>query len=128
MKQLLTVAAVAALLAGCQTAQVEPERSTPIPMAPYQIAAIQEGVKAALKDPESARFGDIKAGQRSNGDVVVCGWVNAKNSFGGYIGMVPFNGILADPSSDRFAFASAGGGRYGTEAVLEVCNMLGVPL
>jgi len=128
MKRLLTIAAFAALLAGCQTAQVEPELSTPVPLAPYQIAAIQEGVKAALKDPESARFGNIKAGQRSNGDVVVCGWVNAKNGFGGYSGMEPFNGMLADPASDRFAFASAGGGRYGTEAVMEMCKMFGVPL
>jgi hypothetical protein len=128
VKRLLTLAFVASVLAGCQTAQVEPERSSPVPLSSYQIVAIQEGVKAALKDPESARFGEIRAGRRPNGDVIVCGWVNAKNGFGGYTGMEPFNGMLADPSSDRFAFASAGGGRYGSEAVMEVCKMFGVPL
>ena len=50
-----------------------------------------EGVAKAtiltmLKDPDSARFRDIK----SSGDVL-CGMVNARNGFGGYTGFVPFS-------------------------------------
>jgi len=39
-----------------------------------------------LKDPESARFGEIWALQGSNGERAVCGYVNARNSYGGYTG------------------------------------------
>jgi hypothetical protein len=48
-----------------------------------------------LKDPDSARFKDLyfkkddsKTGRGVNG--YVCGLVNAKNSFGAYIGFHPF--------------------------------------
>lgn len=44
-------------------------------------------VTAALKDPESARFGEkFWAIVGSNGRRSICGYVNAKNSFGGYTG------------------------------------------
>lgn len=58
-------------------------------------------VKRDLKDPFSAVFDqDIKASFRpgSTTAVVACGWVNAKNSFGGYIGRKPFMAsIVIDP-------------------------------
>jgi hypothetical protein len=43
-------------------------------------------VKEQLKDPESARFRDIKKMENGN----FCGWVNAKNSYGGYTGYQAF--------------------------------------
>lgn len=50
----------------------------------------EKHVKSMLKDPESARFGDIYLvpGEAKDGvqSVAVCGLVNAKNSFGGYGG------------------------------------------
>ncbi len=45
------------------------------------IVAARAQVRARLKDPESSRFGT--AFVRNN---VVCGYVNSKNSFGGYGG------------------------------------------
>lgn len=45
-----------------------------------------EIVKAKLKDPDSAQFRDIKRMRDGN----LCGWVNAKNSFGGYAGFAVF--------------------------------------
>ncbi len=45
------------------------------------IAVARVRVKARLKDPESAQFGEIVV--RNN---VVCGTVNSKNPFGGYTG------------------------------------------
>jgi hypothetical protein len=46
-------------------------------------------VRATLKDPESARFTDLRS-FNLGGSLVVCGYVNAKNSFGGYVGKKPF--------------------------------------
>ena len=48
---------------------------------------VKESVKRALNDPESARFTDLKPGKKQ-GDV--CGFVNAKNRMGGYVGETPF--------------------------------------
>lgn len=45
-------------------------------------AIAREAVLARLKDPDSAKFGQIVA--RDSG--IVCGYVNSKNSFGGYTG------------------------------------------
>lgn len=44
-----------------------------------------------LKDPESVRFGEIWALDGTNGERTICGYVNAKNSYGGYTGMKVFN-------------------------------------
>ncbi len=56
-----------------------------------QIAMAQEGMRKRLKDPESARFTDVRIGLRMAGNVgAVCGKVNSKNSFGGYSGAQRF--------------------------------------
>lgn len=44
-------------------------------------------VASKMKDPDSARFTDVSLQAKGN---MVCGWVNAKNSFGGYVGFRPF--------------------------------------
>ena len=43
-------------------------------------------VTAKLKDPESARFKGLRIGANGAG----CGWVNAKNEYGGYTGFAVF--------------------------------------
>lgn len=48
-----------------------------------------------LKDPESAQFRDVKF--KNAGDPEswhMCGYVNAKNAFGGYVGFTRFSGML----------------------------------
>lgn len=58
----------------------------------------KERVKASLKDPESARFSSLYlAKRRSDGpkEIVLCGEVNAKNSYGGYSGARAF---ISSPS------------------------------
>lgn len=60
-------------------------------LAVPSVADAQRAVRAELKDPDSAKFRGIKplrderpgAGGKVNG---YCGWVNAKNSYGGYTG------------------------------------------
>jgi hypothetical protein len=49
------------------------------------IQQAKDAVTRKLKDPESARFRDLKAYPRG-----VCGQVNAKNSQGGYVGFRDF--------------------------------------
>lgn len=48
-----------------------------------------ESVKRQLKDPESARFQNIQLTDH-NGGLVLCGEINAKNSYGGYVGFKRF--------------------------------------
>lgn len=64
-----------------------------------QIASIQAAVKERLKDPDSAKFGKFAAGRTLDGSIRVCGYVNSRNSFGGFTGMSPFSARLAGASS-----------------------------
>lgn len=62
------------------------------------IVATQDGVRARLKDPDSAKFRDTRF--YSGGPAaVVCGQVNAKNAFGGFTG---FERFIA--SGEKLAF------------------------
>ena len=51
------------------------------------LAEAKEQVARQLLDPESARFRDLKI----KGKDAVCGEVNGKNRFGGYVGFQPFS-------------------------------------
>ncbi|HEY1632800.1 MAG TPA: hypothetical protein VGF56_15895 [Rhizomicrobium sp.] len=58
----------------------------------------EERMKAALRDPDSAKYSNVQAFRMSgNGPVsyVFCGEVNAKNGFGGYTGNT---GFVAGPA------------------------------
>jgi hypothetical protein len=50
--------------------------------APKDVERAREAVRRVLKDPESARF----TGEYISSSGAICGRVNAKNSYGGYIG------------------------------------------
>lgn len=58
------------------------------------LSAIKRGVGGILKDPYSAVYEDIWGVKEKNGDYVFCGYVNAKNSFGAYIGLKMFAGTI----------------------------------
>lgn len=47
-------------------------------------------IKSQLKDPYSAQFENIYIGKTENNLPVVCGEVNAKNSYGAYVGRKKF--------------------------------------
>lgn len=53
------------------------------------IAAAQDAAKKGLKDPDSAKFQKLRIADFEGGKVV-CGEINAKNSYGGYVGYKPF--------------------------------------
>lgn len=73
-----------------------------------QTAAIEAGVRDRLKDPDSARFKGLRAAAKppkgpkaTVSTYSVCGYVNARNSFGGYAGSAPFSGLLFAPNQNR---------------------------
>ncbi|ODU53455.1 MAG: hypothetical protein ABS98_00475 [Lysobacteraceae bacterium SCN 69-48] len=55
--------------------------------ADQAIADAKAAIAMKMKDPESARFAGVVASPKGG---TVCGWVNAKNSYGGYVGYKPF--------------------------------------
>ena len=90
-------------LSGCM--QVTSEN---VSANPTRVAIAKSAVQGLMKDPESTRFGDgYQAYQLSNGDDVICGSLNAKNSYGGYVGYnafyVRFRGeqVMFVATSDR---------------------------
>ncbi len=102
-----------------------PEPSTPYHLSKSQLASVESTVRAAMKDPWSARFGRIAAADRPGGAVTVCGMVNGKNSFGAYTGEMPFFGILG--SDGRFILADISNDSNAYETAL-VCRNRGVAL
>lgn len=48
---------------------------------------IKETIRLNLKDPDSAKFGQITIGKKNSGyTIAACATFNAKNSFGGFTG------------------------------------------
>jgi len=66
-------------------------------------------VLAKLKDPESARFSALRTKQDEHGEWV-CGFVNAKNSYGGYVGNKEFRFLAG-----RGVAIIGGGGEISTD-------------
>ena len=113
MKSLLLVFSIAAILVGC----APPPGGYPSPYenlrqislskvarfaasvktdlvneTPQQV--VEKGKKAiadTLKDPASAQFRNVRLVQYLDG-VVICGEINGKNSYGGYVGFRDFVG------------------------------------
>ena len=50
---------------------------------------VLKNVVYGLKDPDSAKFRNVRF-VKYNNQIVVCGEVNAKNSYGGYVGFSEF--------------------------------------
>lgn len=100
---------------------------TPVTLTPVDTAAVKQGVTKALKDPESARFGAMKAGADGKGVVSVCGYVNAKNSFGGYTGEKLFTGVVIGEGQKKgFVMIGMGGKDTDTIATHSVCSEMGL--
>lgn len=55
-------------------------------------AYVEKAIKERLKDPDSAKFKHTY--YVSNGNGAYCGFVNSKNSYGGYAGDTPFMAII----------------------------------
>jgi hypothetical protein len=55
------------------------------------VANAKKGAVQTLRDPESARFDQVRVVTNSLGKKGVCGLINAKNAYGGYVGFKKFS-------------------------------------
>ena len=85
-----------------------------------QTSAIQSATRAGLKDPDSAKFGDIIAGTdpANPSENLACGYVNSKNSYGGYTGAQVFMAKFNQDGTARFVGMDIGG----------ICEMQGLSM
>ena len=51
---------------------------------------VESAIRAQLKDPESAMFGEDFSVYGPRENILACGTVNARNSYGGYVGETPY--------------------------------------
>ena len=65
------------------------------------------------------------AAKKSSGSMYVCGYVNAKNSFGGYTGAKPFYGLLS-PDLLVFSVVDIGSDDISVSVTRQMCQMSGV--
>jgi len=90
MKRIL-VAGLCLLVAGCAGSAVHKEpvggwQTKSVEVTPEIESAAKEGLKHTLKDPDSAKISISSAFDNGQDVIIVCGSVNAKNSYGGYVG------------------------------------------
>lgn len=118
-----TAATIAIAISGCTT--TTRSTTTTIPagsqsqsrvvaqLSSREVQLVEEGVRARLKDPQSAIFGPVMA--TTSGPptyLAVCGTVNARNGFGGYGGSELFYGTLLRTKDGRSDFALQSIGDY----------------
>ena len=100
------------------------ENPTSATLTEKQKQVVRTGVTASLKDPTSARFGSsFVAAKGTSGRIVVCGFVNAKNSFGGYVGEAPFIGLI-NSAGDNFHMDHLGTTNMENIVMLNHCEHL----
>lgn len=61
-------------------------REARTPPTPAELEAAEAAVKDILKDPEAARFSKPFSYETAQDGTAICGKVNAKNAYGGYVG------------------------------------------
>jgi hypothetical protein len=121
----LIIFAFSVALAGCTTTtNIKPVR--PLTIDEAYGAVIEYGIRMGMKDPNSVIFGPSRAMELSDGNIAVCGYVNAKNSFGGYHGMVPYYGILSK-KTHRFTLMQVGDAPAPYYDVNKICKQYGMP-
>lgn len=87
--RVLAILSAVFLLAGCEVTEVQVQPVTP---SGAMIAKLKSTIDSGLRDPSSAQYRGFVAYAIGEGDTLLCGELNAKNGFGGYVG---FNAISA---------------------------------
>lgn len=85
------------------------------------IQLAKERVASGLKDPESAQFRSVRV-SNFRGDKVICGEVNAKNSYGGYVGFKRFVASPFDAKMESFGNRYEEFDRIYNLGLSEACN------
>lgn len=121
------------LLVAVQVSAAIAQTYTPETLKLEDIDFVKKSVAKRLKDPDSAKFlGEFSAAKEDGNDsLVVCGRVNAKNSFGAYAGASPFYVVLTQNMKGNDLYYALvtliGGSGVEPEVVLEMCKQGGVP-
>lgn len=115
--------AVAALVGLFLLATVLPSRTPGL--TSWQDSSVEEAVKQGLRDPDSARFGRKAAIVDKRGVMTVCGFVSARNGFGGYSDMHPFI-VLGTKGSASFFPPAIGNSDGADHQVLYMCAKAGI--
>lgn len=122
------------LVAGCATVPDASVTAIPIGEQPTReagIAAIETALKARLKDPDSAQFtwpaGFVSGWYQAPFDRryegwITCGTVNARNSYGGYVGRAAVVGVIRSGTVVKVNMDDANA-RYGS-FVAEACKKI----
>ena len=97
----------------------------PYQLTARELAVVKSSVRQAMKDPQSAMFGRIAASISSDKVVTVCGFVNGKNSFGGYVGKKPFLGVLTGQNTGYYVI-DIGSSDIEVNADLRTCQKAGI--
>ena len=119
----------ALLLVGCAEALMKANGLSPVvrtPLTEAENRAVEAGLRRVLKDPDSARFGEFIGGRNEQNALVVCGYVNGRNSFGGMTGPEPFNGVFQADNS--FFVTGLGSGGSSSQAIRMSCGVQNLPL
>lgn len=90
-----------------------------------QMKAIRETVAYDMKDPDSVQFRNMAATRSPSGVTYVCGEVNARNGFGGYVGFSPFYGMFK-PNGAKFNIVMMPGSRASGSDVHDACRKAGI--
>lgn len=105
MRQSGLVLAAAMVMAGCvPTVEVQ---TKPAQLSASQVERAKRQLVQSFKDPDSAKYRNIRTYRTGMGDQIVCGEVNGKNSFGAYVGYKPFY-IRVDDGLVRASFVDDG--------------------
>lgn len=71
--------------------------------APIKFVEMHKGVSKDFIDPSSAQYKSVSFHDTDERGIIFCGWVNSRNSFGGYTKFYPFwysvdkkDGVISD--------------------------------
>jgi hypothetical protein len=92
-----------------------------VAVSAQKMAVYQSAVADTLRDPESARFRHVRVVQDADGSDALCGELNAKNVYGGYVGYAPFYAPVVTANSKAIAIIWSSPS-VDLEAILEKCG------
>ena len=104
-----------AILSSAALAQTAPELDEKLLQAAFQ---------SELKDADSAKFRALRYKMDTPEGWTMCGEVNAKNSYGGYVGFQPFYALVLKIDPEPVEYSVVGMGK----AAGDMCREMGLRL
>lgn len=125
--RILAIVALTASLVGCAShVSKDPWRPSMVMVSASeaQIEKATQAVRDKLRDPDSANFSGIFATNKPGRSEapVICGFVNAKNAYGGYAGKVAF--AYASEKAVFIQEASARGSSLDNTLIRDLCSVM----